>query len=458
MRQEDLLPLPRVRARTRGLAALVTIARWETQYAAEWLAYHRSVGFDHVFLTCNDDDPTPLWEAVLPFAAGPDPFVTFAHFPWPGQRFHMLMRSLRSARSSYPWLMMLDMDEFLHLPDCHDVERFLDSVPGDSDAVHFNRIGFGNSGFVERPPGGIIRTYVRRQKELTPITRALIRSARLDLGQAGRQSPIWIDPAPILAPGSKQIDVLGGPVPEPPRPRIDAEVAGRMHACGVIHHYAFKSEQDFVLRCARGMQGEFAGQALWRELYKKGQHRTVLEELNAIEDRSLAEFWANRLEAQATHSTLLSFPPLPNIALRKPARQSSTSEWSSSSDPAEDAAGLVNGIITGKYQCHTKNEARPWWSVDLGGDAKVHEIRVFNRCDSRQLADRVRSYEIAASPDGAAWLTLCRQENGPAFGGADGKPLVLRPPAAVPARFVRLTLLSTTNLHLDQVEVYGEPA
>jgi hypothetical protein len=224
-----------------------------------------------------------------------------------------------------------------------------------------------------------------------------------------------------------------------------------------VHHYQFKSEQDFLLRPARGEQGAFGGQALWRRLYEEGQHRAILAELNAVEDRSLAHFWDSRLTDQARRSAIWPKPEMPNLALGKAATQSSVSEWSRSPDPAEDAAGLVNGILTGGYQCHTRHEDRPWWRVDLGSLARVHEIRVFNRCDSRTLAERVRAYEIAGSQDGGTWLTLVRQEDGPAFGGADGNPLVLCPPSPVPARYVRFIALSHTNLHLDQVEVYGHP-
>ncbi len=451
-------PFRHWRPQASGQAALVAIARWETQYAPEWLAYHRSIGFGHVFLTCNDDDPTALWEAVLPFTMGSGPFVTFTHFPWRGQRFHMLMQGLRRAQRHYPWLMILDLDEFLHLPRHHDVEQFLDEAAGDWDAVHFNRIGFGNSGYTERPPGGVLRTYVRRQPDLTASTRVLVRSSRLRLEPAPDPSPVWTDPAPLLLPDARHVDVLGRMMREPPRGKIDPESAVRMREAGLIHHYQFKSEQDFLLRCARGMEGAFAGQALWRELHQKGQHRAVLAELNAVEDRSLAQFWTARLTAGAARATTLQAPARPNLALNKDARQSSISDWSSSPDPAKDAAGLVSGRITGSYQCHTRHEEHPWWSVDLGADAQVGEIRVFNRCDSQELAQRARAYEMAASRDGRVWLTLRRQEDGPAFGGADGNPLVVQLPSPVPARFIRVTLLSTTNLHLDQVEVYGRMA
>ena len=137
----------------RGRVALVAAARWETPYAPEWLAYHRAIGFDHVYLTCNDDDPAALWEAVLPFTAGSDPFVHLHPPP--------LARAARphgaSRPGSGPPLPSLDThpgpDEFVHLPATHDIERLLDAAETTWGAIHLNRIAFGNSGFRTRPPG-----------------------------------------------------------------------------------------------------------------------------------------------------------------------------------------------------------------------------------------------------------------------------------------------------------------
>lgn len=179
-----------------GLVALVAAARWEIPYAPEWLAYHRAIGFDHVYLTCNDDDPAALWEAVLPFTAGPHPFVTFIHDPWRGQRVHMALRGLKRSSRSHPWALVLDLDEFVHLPGTHNIERLLDRAENTWDAIHLNRIGFGNSGFRTRPPGGVLRTFVRRQPDLTHVTRVLLRSERLSLGSAADRAPIWTDPPP----------------------------------------------------------------------------------------------------------------------------------------------------------------------------------------------------------------------------------------------------------------------
>src|SRR6185503_8422180 len=62
-----------------------------------------------------------------------------------------------------------------------------------------------------------------------------------------------------------------------------------------------------------------------------------------------------------------------NIALNKPARQSSTSGWSK----PNDAQGAVDGQKTGGYGFHTSEEANPWWEVDLGQDCAIGQIVIY---------------------------------------------------------------------------------
>ncbi len=51
--------------------SIVTPARWEAESIVEWLIYHRSIGFDHVYLYCNDDDASELFDRLCPFCASP---------------------------------------------------------------------------------------------------------------------------------------------------------------------------------------------------------------------------------------------------------------------------------------------------------------------------------------------------------------------------------------------------
>ena len=136
-----------------------------------------------------------------------------------------------------------------------------------------------------------------------------------------------------------------------------------------------------------------------------------------------------------------------NLARGKPASQSSTSPWSR----ANDAQGAVDGVINGGYGFHTNGEATPWWQVDLGGQASIDEVRLFNRLDC--CAERARTMQLMLSDDGRQWRMAYRH-GGSAFGGQDGKSLKVQLNGAS-ARYIRLQLNETNWFHLDEVEVYG---
>lgn len=138
-----------------------------------------------------------------------------------------------------------------------------------------------------------------------------------------------------------------------------------------------------------------------------------------------------------------------NLALGKPATQSSLSQWSNCG-PAQDPGGGANGVISGLYGFHTDFEVRPWWQVDLGAIYPMREVRVYNRMDSGQ--ERSRTLQVLVSTEGATW-TEVHDQAGKTFGGADGQPLRVML-NNVTGRYVRLQLAEFTSLHLDEVQVF----
>jgi hypothetical protein len=140
-----------------------------------------------------------------------------------------------------------------------------------------------------------------------------------------------------------------------------------------------------------------------------------------------------------------------NVAQGKPATQSSISPWSNWPDVVRDAAGAVDGRITGGFGFHTHLDEPAWWCVDLQTAYPVTEIRVHNRLD---MPHRAGSLVVSGSTDMAHWTELYRHEGEADFGGADGAPLVIRPPASVPLRFLRIHLAKPDLLHLDEVQVF----
>jgi len=123
---------PRVNAIAASMAAqpkyrfsIAACARWETPYIVEWLTYHRAIGFDHVFLYCNDDDPAELSEKVAAFTQGNEPFVTFSHHAARGEQAQMYRHFLQNHVHKSEWFGFLDIDEFLHLPADERISDFM---------------------------------------------------------------------------------------------------------------------------------------------------------------------------------------------------------------------------------------------------------------------------------------------------------------------------------------------
>ena len=80
----------------------------------------------------------------------------------------------------------------------------------------------------------------------------------------------------------------------------------------------------------------------------------------------------------------------PNLALKKPATQSSTYHYNGAASHAVDGDDDVNyhdGSCT-----HTRKSKNPSWRVDLGSSKKVSRVDIFNRADC--CTDRLKNFEV----------------------------------------------------------------
>nr|WP_242012068.1 glycosyltransferase 61 family protein [Acetobacter oeni] len=183
------------------------------------------------------------------------------------------------------------------------------------------------------------------------------------------------------------------------------------------------------------------------------------------------------LAEQFSHPNFLKpVPPKPdmtkspvNIALNRPATQSSISVWSAETTPEREAERGVNGIVDAKNWFQTKLEDQPWWQVDLGAQFTLYSIRIFNRTGTTDVMARVAALGIALSTDGITWRKIMGPADHGIFGGADGDPLIwqaadFRDPETgrqgdeITASLVKVFLESKDLLSLGQVQVYGTPA
>lgn len=132
----------------------------------------------------------------------------------------------------------------------------------------------------------------------------------------------------------------------------------------------------------------------------------------------------------------------PNLALRKPATQSS--------DYLGAVAGrAVDGNSDGNYQAgsvtHTTPSAQPWWQVDLGAVQGLREVVLYNRTDAGP--ERLSNFEIKVSSDGTTWTKVAEL--------AGTAPPRSAYPINANGRYVRVQLRGTNPLSLAEVEVYG---
>lgn len=135
---------------------------------------------------------------------------------------------------------------------------------------------------------------------------------------------------------------------------------------------------------------------------------------------------------------------LPNLALRKPAKQSSICCWSNGG--ANDAQGGNDGTFNG-YGFHTDCDKNAWWQVDLGKAEAIGEVRVYNN----HCHDRARTLRVLLSPNEQIWETVYTH-NGNVWHGALRISLTGKK-----GRFVRVQLAEKNYLHLEQIEVYPPP-
>ncbi|HVZ06861.1 glycosyltransferase family 2 protein [Rhodopila sp.] len=458
--------------------ALVACARWEEAYIREWIEYHRAIGFDHIYLYSNDDDPAPLFSAVSAYLYGRDPFVTFRHWPVLGDQRRIYLHFLATFKQDTEWFCFLDIDEFIVLKDIDDIGVFMRDYRDHVDCLYFHWAVFGNTFRKHRSAGSALMTYLFRAHFINPHTKMLCRSAAIDAAAVRKGlddgfGAFWHFLDNYHLPGVRCRDVLNGSTegysadfpnsarPFLSRPGFTPDILARAY----IAHYQFKSEGDFMRRWRRG---GFSNREFWRETYETGLHKEILAELNQVYDPYLAAYWHRYTQTGLVLGPQPGEPPSThpsfahaNVALRKPAWASSVSDepvqgWSAEGWTGNRNGGAANdGIIRGLSGFRTAPEERPWWIVDLLAVHQIDSIRLFGGNPQTGAAAPAPALEILASVDGGAW-THIRRHAGAIPGPNDGA-LVIKSPTGTRARFVMLRLAGEGCLDIDEVEVYGIP-
>lgn len=266
-------------------AVLVTM-RNEALGLLEWIAYHRAIGFDAVFVATNDcKDGT---DTLLSRIAAADPAVVhIPHAPAPGtspQEAGCALAFAHPAMQDVEWVLHIDADEFLHvsLGDGR-IDTLLDAV-GPSDAIAITWRMFGSAGHRSWPGGNVLENFLRTEARLRRA-----RSLQKCLFRPDRFRRVFSHlPKDPIAPDVVLKNTEGRTLPtdalfHPTLVRhrtADPRHFTWRHAD--IHHYAIRSEDLFLMKNDRG-----DGLSMNTGKYLRGSSFWQFADANAVEDRKI---------------------------------------------------------------------------------------------------------------------------------------------------------------------------
>ncbi len=146
-----------------------------------------------------------------------------------------------------------------------------------------------------------------------------------------------------------------------------------------------------------------------------------------------------------------------NLALGKPASQSTTLPGYATAGPQGAVDGNTDGNFFDGSVTHTNLENNPWWQVDLGASATVNSISIWNRTDC--CGTRLNDYWVFVSdtPFNAADTPATLQGRANTFAShqlsAPNPSLTIS--VGAQGRYVRVQLSGSNNLSLAEVQVIG---
>lgn len=123
--------------------ALMAMGRHENQYAVEWVEHHLSLGFDKIFIFDNNREGEERISDVLSRYADK---VEVIPYPEP----YAMIKAYQQAydECSYGWLMAMDFDEFLTLPEGEDIHSFVSRYAYTADVIKVNWMTYGDNGLI----------------------------------------------------------------------------------------------------------------------------------------------------------------------------------------------------------------------------------------------------------------------------------------------------------------------
>lgn len=220
---------------------LCCIAKEETPFLKEWLAYHAQRGVEH-FYVYDNMSTTPIRNVLGGFADGS--MVTVLRVPGKNMQLSVYADCLKNFGAKSRWMGFIDLDEFVLPREDADIRVFLSEFEAYGGLAATWWL-FNSSGHLKRPDGLVLQNYTEAFAE-----------------QNSYHVKCFVNPAKTGAPLSPHhfqhsngaYCVNEDHVPLSPWRQFTVAGGRRIR----INHYFVRSQQDFEEKIRRGRADDAA--------------------------------------------------------------------------------------------------------------------------------------------------------------------------------------------------------
>ena len=223
-------PLPKKMPTTSVICA---IALHEERYIDEWIHYHLSLGFHHIYVYDNSDNHS--------LQNKQSDRVTIIHFPGKSvpnkpKQLDAYHAFINEFGSKHKWAAFIDLDEFIVLKRHNSISSFLSDYQHCS-AIGLNWLMFGTNHHTHYESEPVTKRFTRCATELDKHIKSII--------QLRYALFFYTDPHYMTVRSGTTCDTSYERITGPFHPSGKADIA-------YIHHYYSKSEQEFLEKIERG--------------------------------------------------------------------------------------------------------------------------------------------------------------------------------------------------------------
>ena len=219
---------------------LVTPAKNEEKYIDEWICYNLQIGFDHIYIYDNNEDPATLHKVLCNKSYMEH--VTINHLPIDTPQFVAYNHWKQHYSHRHMAVAFFDVDEFLVLHEHPNVKSWVEEfLYPNGGCLCVSWVFFGDNGQLGYTSDPVTQRFTKRAR----VPDIHVKSVVLCDDLESMQHPH----CPFLKEGKNQHNCTGQVIPS--GPYIEDVFTRRVDVCQ-LNHYSCKTWGEWMLKREKG--------------------------------------------------------------------------------------------------------------------------------------------------------------------------------------------------------------